>query len=268
MIKQQDGGGLRYNDGKPMYNLLTPKAMGELAKVLTEGAKKYAPNNWQRGMSWNSVLDSLVRHLEAFKRGEDYDSETGLLHMGHVLCNAMFLTEYYNIYPQGDDRAVSYLQPKRIGLDIDDVIADTVKHVMEREGWEVKPTSFNDPRFKKVFNRLRKDKEFWLSIPPKYESLPFDPCCYITSRSIPQEWTQEWLDKHLFPQAPLYSTSGSSKGEILKGLDIDIFVDDNYENFVEINNSGVFCYLMTASHNSKYDVGHRRINSLNEINLK
>lgn len=262
---KQDGGGLRYNEGKPMYDLITPKAMEELAKVLTEGAKKYEPNNWQRGMPWSSVLASLIRHLEAFKRGEDYDQETGLLHMGHVLCNAMFLTEYYSIYPQGDDRAVKYLQPKRIGLDIDDVIADTINHVMKREGWTERPMSFNDPRFKDFFKKVKDDKEFWLTIPVKGRELRFDPCCYVTSRSIPKEWTQEWLDKNLFPRAPLYSSNGKSKVEILKELDIDIFVEDNYSNFVEINNAGIFCYLLNESHNEVHDVGHRRIYSLDAL---
>ena len=265
----QDGGGLRYNDGKPRYDLITPFALEELAKVLTKGAEKYAPHNWQRGLSWSSVLASMQRHIEAFKKGEDYDKETGLLHIGHVLCNAMFLAEYYNIYPQGDDRQVSYLTPKRIGLDIDDVIADTITRIMEYKGWTKRPASWNDPRFsEELFSQLAVDKGFWMSIEPLVSDLPFDPCCYVTSRSIPEEWTKEWLDKHLFPAAPVISTHGQSKVDVLKKLNVDIFVEDNYHNFVEINQAGIFCYLFSRTHNDQYEVGHRRIRTLHDFGDK
>ena len=62
-------------------------------------------------------------------------------------------------------------------------------------------------------------KEFWLSIPVKIHprDIPFTPTCFITARSIPEEWTREWLDMHHFPHVPLYSVGiGQSKLEACK----------------------------------------------------
>ena len=42
--------GLRFNDGKSRYDLITPFALEQLAKVLTKGAEKYAERNWELGM--------------------------------------------------------------------------------------------------------------------------------------------------------------------------------------------------------------------------
>jgi hypothetical protein len=113
-------GGLRYNQGKTRYDLLPAISIDELARVLTRGAEKYAERNWEKGMKWTTVLASLERHLYAIKRGEDYDPESGLLHSAHVMCNAMFLTEYYTTHPEYDDRPKRWLCDTRIGLDIDD----------------------------------------------------------------------------------------------------------------------------------------------------
>jgi len=67
---------------------------------------------------------------------------------------------------------------------------------------------------------------------------------------------------------PVYSVGhGESKVSVAKNSGIDIFVDDRFENFVELNNAGVFTYLFDAPHNQRYNVGHRRIKSLKELNF-
>lgn len=98
----------------------------EVAKVLTACTKEYADNNWKLGMRWSKVLTTLKHHIAAFEAGVDYDKEDGILHMAHAMCNTMLLTEFYRIYPQGDDRQHQYLVLPKIGLDIDDVICDFV----------------------------------------------------------------------------------------------------------------------------------------------
>ncbi len=112
----------RYNAGKPRYDLIPTFAQEQYAKALTMGANKYGEHNWRKGMPWSSVIASLERHLEAIKRGEDYDKESGLLHTAHIMCNAGFLSEYYKIYPQGDDRLHHYLSTPRVCLDADIIV--------------------------------------------------------------------------------------------------------------------------------------------------
>ena len=94
--------GIRYNQGKLRYDLLHPVAQEGIVKVLTKGAEKYAPRNWEKGMSWMSVVASLKRHLAEFEKGIDYDSETGLLHVDHIQCNAHFFFFFFKTEPQYD----------------------------------------------------------------------------------------------------------------------------------------------------------------------
>lgn len=256
------GGGLRFNEGKPRYDLVPPFAEEQFVRVLTQGASKYKERNWELGMQWSKVLASLKRHVAAFERGEDYDKESGCLHMAHALTNAAFLTEYYKIYPQGDDRPHRYLRKVKIGLDIDDVIADFVGAMISR--FEIKdPVYWNDPHLMDNFHAVKDDEDFWMGIKPKCE-VPFEPHCYITSRPVPTSVTQEWLKRHGFPRAAVF-TANNGKIEAARMANIDIFVDDRFENFVELNNAGICCYLFDAPHNRRYDVGHKRISSLKEL---
>jgi len=96
--------GERYNNGKPMLSLIPAYAMEEVAKVLTYGATKYSKNNWLKGRPWMEFVDSLERHLQAWKRGEDIDEESGCLHAAHLACNALMLVELIKIRPDLDDR--------------------------------------------------------------------------------------------------------------------------------------------------------------------
>jgi hypothetical protein len=95
---------LKYDDGKIPLELISDLALDELGKVLAFGAKKYAPDNWRKGMRWRRLIGAAKRHLGAFSRGEDLDAETGLSHLGHLLCCAMFLTEYWMTGEGTDDR--------------------------------------------------------------------------------------------------------------------------------------------------------------------
>lgn len=82
---------LKFSDGKPRHSLIPAEVLTELAKVLTMGAEKYGANNWKRCKDTNLYIDALERHLQAHRSGERVDTESGYLHLSHVLCNAAFL---------------------------------------------------------------------------------------------------------------------------------------------------------------------------------
>lgn len=268
-MENQKGQGLRYNQGKLRYDLVNAYAHERMTEVLTDGAIKYAERNWEKGMPWSKVISSLKRHLAAIEAGEDYDKESGRLHAAHLAANAHFLTAYYKLYPQGDDRPHSYLNTLKIGLDIDGVLADFCAHLMKYTGNEGHVSRhWNDPIVRDNFKKIADDKEFWTTIPALLtrDEIPFEPHCYITARSIDPEVTQAWLDKNLFPKAKLYCVGvGDSKVEIAKKSGIDVMVDDSITNFIELNSNGIFCYLYDAPYNQKYNVGHKRIKSLMEL---
>jgi hypothetical protein len=83
--------GLRYNSGKTRYDLIPASWTRALAQILTKGANKYAPRNWEKGMNWSNMIASLHRHLDSWLSGEQYDPETKCHHLGHVAWNALAL---------------------------------------------------------------------------------------------------------------------------------------------------------------------------------
>jgi len=94
--------GVKLDDGKLNYELVPPEAIKGLAQVLTLGAIKYTRNGWQTvPNARDRYTGALMRHLEAWRSGEMIDSETGLNHMYHVLCNAAFLGYFdeHNLNP-------------------------------------------------------------------------------------------------------------------------------------------------------------------------
>lgn len=255
----KDGGGLRFNTGKTRYDLIPAYAQEQYARVLTKGAEKYADRNWERGMPWSKVISSLERHLYAIKRGEDHDPESGLLHSAHVMTNAAFLTEFYKIFPQGDDRPLDYLHQKRIGIDIDDVLADFLTSFARRHGLSNIENWNFDMDFFERYGGL--EDHFFENLPsilhPK--QLPFEPVVYITSRRDDLvEATSIWLFKNnKYPTAPL--VFAKDKLAACKEHKVDVFIDDKFETFVHLNSNGILCYLFDAPHNRKYNVGFKRI---------
>lgn len=254
--------GVRYDADKVRHDLLPSKAIHELARVLTFGAKKYAPNNWMKGMKWSRIIGSLKRHLGAIERGEDYDKETGLLHSAHVMCNAAFLTDYYKLYPEGDDRPTFVLPNPRIGTDIDDVLADFLGAYCARYNIERPNAWLFDQNWTERYEEIINDPDFYLELEPivKPTDLPFEPVVYITSRDERlKDKTLQWLfDHNKYPVAPVVFTK--DKLPACKEFKVDRFIDDKYDTFHHLNHNEVFCYLFDASHNQRYDVGHRRIN--------
>ncbi len=93
-----DGAGVKgvMTAPKLPLELITPEILKGLAEVLKHGAKKYAPNNWMRGMSWETVMGGVLRHLTAFRAGEELDPESNLPHLHHAACGLMFLSWYSN----------------------------------------------------------------------------------------------------------------------------------------------------------------------------
>lgn len=84
----------RFNNGKPRPSLLPVELYEELITVLEVGAKKYGTDNWQKGMPYSEVLDSLERHIIQFKKGEDIDPDDGLPVLSKIAINALFLRFY------------------------------------------------------------------------------------------------------------------------------------------------------------------------------
>ena len=109
------------DEGKPRVDLLDPEAMLGIAEVLTFGATKYAESNWRGGIKYSRIIGSILRHLFAIMRGEDLDIESGLLHIDHLGCDAMFLSYYMRNRKDLDDRYVKLNTTRGSGSERGDV---------------------------------------------------------------------------------------------------------------------------------------------------
>ena len=95
-LKPTDGA-TKFDDDKPMMHLVPLISVEAVAKVMTFGAKKYAPDGWK---SVPNAVDrynsAMLRHMVAIQKGELVDPESGLPHIDHIACNAMFLSYFHN----------------------------------------------------------------------------------------------------------------------------------------------------------------------------
>lgn len=85
--------GHKDDEGKLRYDLMDVDFEEEMAKVLTEGAKKYAPNNWKNVEDAKErYYAALRRHTAAYRKGELINEEDGNVStLAQIAINAMFL---------------------------------------------------------------------------------------------------------------------------------------------------------------------------------
>lgn len=114
------------------FDLIPIGPLTELARHYGRGALKYANHQWRNGYEWSKSYSALQRHLTAFWNGQDLDTcpsnlegcafvtsegepfegvpgvscynHTGGHHLDAVMWHAFTLREFYNTYPEHDDR--------------------------------------------------------------------------------------------------------------------------------------------------------------------
>jgi hypothetical protein len=97
-----DTGSLRDTQkGKPRFSLVPPGPLTRLAMHYTNGAEKYGDHNWTLGQPAGRFLDSLERHVIAFKEGKDDED-----HLAAIAWNSFALMYFQDrnwIAPDGTD---------------------------------------------------------------------------------------------------------------------------------------------------------------------
>jgi hypothetical protein len=95
MTNKETPDGRKFDGDKLRYDLIPPLAQQEMVKVLTFGAQKYAPDNWQLVPdSKRRYFAAMERHVWAWKMGETLDPESGIHHLAHAMCCLAFLYEH------------------------------------------------------------------------------------------------------------------------------------------------------------------------------
>lgn len=78
--------------GKFRPSLLEPELFEEVAKIREYGVEKYGDKDNWKNVSADRYHDALLRHaLACLHDVYAVDEESGLLHLSHICCNAMFL---------------------------------------------------------------------------------------------------------------------------------------------------------------------------------
>ena len=91
-------------EGKGIPSLIPVSALRSVAKRFEDGATKYGRDNWKKGQAITELLGSLFRHIIAFQNGEDLDEESGKSHIGHAMCNLLFIQYVLDNHKHFDDR--------------------------------------------------------------------------------------------------------------------------------------------------------------------
>ena len=102
-VTEQVSEGVKFDDDKTRVDLLDPEWLEGVGRILAFGAKKYAANNWRKGIKQSRLLGAALRHIFAFARGEKNDPESGESHLLHASCCLMFMfiTDKYS--PEQND---------------------------------------------------------------------------------------------------------------------------------------------------------------------
>jgi hypothetical protein len=95
---------LRFNEGKIQTRELDPDFILGMGEVLTRSRGKYEHFNWQKPTNFSTPFESMMRHLMAFQKGEEVDSESLCHHLLHCAVNIMFLHYHATNNTGIDDR--------------------------------------------------------------------------------------------------------------------------------------------------------------------
>lgn len=94
--------------GKVPFHLWPETATMAGAMALLEGASKYGRANWREaGVRASIYYDAARRHLMRWFEGEDFDSDSGLPHLGHALACMAILVDAEKAGKLVDDRNYS-----------------------------------------------------------------------------------------------------------------------------------------------------------------
>jgi hypothetical protein len=73
-------------EGKGRMDLVPVRAIFEVAKVMEEGARKYAARNWEKGIPLHRFMDSGLRHAMKHLRGDKDEPHLAMACWNFLCC--------------------------------------------------------------------------------------------------------------------------------------------------------------------------------------
>lgn len=138
---------MNYPDGNPKtavgaakvsLHLVPPSATHYLAEAFADGARKYGPYNWrEKGVSASVYVAAAMRHMDAYRDGEDLSRDAQVHHLAHVMACCAIILDAASVGKLNDDRP-----PKGAAADLQAEFA--ASHPIGNElgvqlGWMISP---------------------------------------------------------------------------------------------------------------------------------
>ncbi len=91
-LRRAMGSGIKNDQGKLRWDLLPLRPIQKAVEVLTFQLDEYGEDNWQRiERPTDRFYAALMRHIAAWRMGEELDPKTKMPHLAHALVNVIFL---------------------------------------------------------------------------------------------------------------------------------------------------------------------------------
>ena len=87
----------KHDQEKNRLELIPASGIEAAGRAFTYGANKYkehGDHNWANGFKWDRIIGSTLRHINAFRSGQDIDEESGLSHIDHAVASIMMLAAH------------------------------------------------------------------------------------------------------------------------------------------------------------------------------
>lgn len=90
---------------KPQLHLVPPSAMLHLSMAFHDGAHKYGPYNWRTDpVSATTYISAMQRHMLDYLDGEEFASDSGVMHLAHIMACCAILIDARECNTLIDDR--------------------------------------------------------------------------------------------------------------------------------------------------------------------
>lgn len=156
--KCQDQMGLKndHKDDKTRWELIPLDCLESIARVYTEGAKKYGDNNWQNlENGYERYKGALLRHLYAAE-SETFDEETGCRHLAQVAWNAITLLWLSKHTISGETKTIEQIEHEKKVADFEEILSnveDIIKADCDARESQSQDYMFTDKHINKAINK-------------------------------------------------------------------------------------------------------------------
>lgn len=158
--------------------------------------------------------------------------------------------------------------PINVALDVDGVVADLMGSMIVHAwsmGIHATPDdiiAYDPPFLKPVWPKVFDDPTYTMLLNLDVIEHPeFHPHAYVSKRGCPAWVTSAWVADAGLPRATVVHTNHDSKVDYLRHLEVDLFVEDSYDNYAEVRETGIECLLIDRPWNRN----ERTSNDLNYV---